>query len=499
MALVRSLTILAFATSLFAQTPGGSVEGRITNSVTGEGIPAVNVILSSPVYLHAYTDDQGAYRIEGVKEGEYRVALTRSGFIRPQANQSDVWVRVSEDGTTRLDGTLAPWPSLRGLVIDPEGKPAPEIHVKPSRDLDEDSITDEEGAFSFEKVEPGRYTLMATPKAPLAPTFFPSALELAGAQEIQVQGGADLSGYRIQLRSAPVFKVRGVVLDPSGRPASQAKVTLFTMSLAPIVSVAGFGFNDPHMLEQGHTVSGEDGAFEFSAVYPGEWRVRAESIVGYDDARRRDVVQSGLRVANVASRDIEHLEVQLADAFAMDVALDGAEELTHPGPIMLLRLDGPGGGSDSPQTHRIENLFPGRYSVLAPNRVPGYYVSQVLLGGRDVLNREFELSGPGVLRVVYKHNGGTVRGTVEHGAGAFVLLFPRAAGFAKTGLLAACGAGGAFSVTDIPPGDYEAIAVYIPEGERNLAAFNSVSGFGKDVRVQESTTTLVELRVSPWP
>jgi hypothetical protein len=101
--------------------------------------------------------------------------------------------------------------------------------------------------------------------------------------------------------------------------------------------------------------------------------------------------------------------------------------------------------------------------------------------------------------VVYKHNGGTVRGTVEHGAGAFVLLFPRAAGFAKTGLLAACGAGGAFSVTDIPPGDYEAIAVYIPEGERNLAAFNSVSGFGKDVRVQESTTTLVELRVSPWP
>jgi len=492
---------------LFAQGTGsvsaGTIEGRITNSITGEGIPAVNMtlrMLSASIpplpYTRTFTDDQGAYRFDGLKEGQYALMFTRSGFGLPATSPDEVPVRVSSDSTARFDGTLAPWPALSGRVIDPEGRPVSGIHVKLSRDLDDDAVTDDQGAFRFEKLKPDSYTLLATPDPPLAPTFFPSVLGRADAQTIQVQAGVDLSGYHIQLRSAPAFKIRGLVLDAAGRPVAAAKVTLYQPSTERVGSRGSSPMNSPRPLEQAHVASGDDGTFEFSPVYAGDWRVRAESVVGYDDVHRRDLVRSGFSLANVSSRDVDRVEIRLNDPFAVDITSEGSARPQQS--IGLVGLDSPGGGSDLLVSHRIENVFPGRYRVRAPGHLPGFYISEILLGGLNVIDQEFELNGPAVLKVVYKSDGGSVRGKVDGGTRNAVLLFPRGGDFPQ---MALCQIGGGFAFTDVPPGDYTAVAVHIPEDywNWNPASYRYLASTGASVHVQASAATSVELRVSSQP
>ena len=63
---------------LLAQS-AGVIEGRVTNSVTGEAVGGVSVrFLDRHSYVYrTTTDSTGSYRLPGLSDGDYRAELTK--------------------------------------------------------------------------------------------------------------------------------------------------------------------------------------------------------------------------------------------------------------------------------------------------------------------------------------------------------------------------------------------------------------------------------------
>jgi hypothetical protein len=113
-----------------------------------------------------------------------------------------------------------------------------------------------------------------------------------------------------------------------------------------------------------------------------------------------------------------------------------------------------------------------------------------------VLGQVVELSGPASLKAIYKPGGGNVRGTVEKGAGVTVFLMTDETPASRLGFSARCDADGAFSIPDIPPGEYTAAAFPDIEALGSPDFQSLLAASGTRVRVDAGSAAVVELRVN---
>jgi hypothetical protein len=338
------------------------------------------------------------------------------------------------------------------------------------------------------------------------PTYFPSTVEISQAEKIVVRGGVDVPDVEIRLRTSPVYHVRGEVLNTAGKPAANATVKLMRPG-GPGTQGYGLGvvgtsmsmIAGPALPKQEMQIeSGEDGKFEFPSVQPGDWRV---------EAIQNDLpVSSGGVSAIVGAHDIEDLEIRLAASFNLEVVSDWGDAKSPKDdrrlPAVLMTLDGQT-QPDYPDGHFV-HVAPGRYRVVPPLPLPGFYVASMLLGGREVLGQEVDLTpGSPPLRVVYHTSASGVRGTVENGEGATVVLFWQASPQSASGLsfmrTVKCGSGGAFDMGGVPPGDYYAVAFDRFDPMQATSPANVIGSSAVPVRVEEGAATSVELHVIHWP
>jgi Carboxypeptidase regulatory-like domain len=95
----------------------------------------------------AYTDSRGISR-RVVREGSYRIqSVTCSGYIRALDDKLPIEVRA--DTVTRKLISLKPSPRIKGIVIDPEGKPVVGASVKAGSYDRSKILTDEKGRFNI--------------------------------------------------------------------------------------------------------------------------------------------------------------------------------------------------------------------------------------------------------------------------------------------------------------------------------------------------------------
>jgi hypothetical protein len=141
---------------------GGSIEGRVTDNITGAGIAGVEVTFFMPPDLaspaKAVTDDSGAFRIANIPEGQYLPLLKKDGFVITRAATMGNLVRVA--GDIQMDLGMMRLTTLRGRVTDPEKKPAAGITVQVQMVDSPPGITaatDEDGAFVIEGLLPGNF------------------------------------------------------------------------------------------------------------------------------------------------------------------------------------------------------------------------------------------------------------------------------------------------------------------------------------------------------
>ncbi|HEY4364113.1 MAG TPA: carboxypeptidase-like regulatory domain-containing protein [Bryobacteraceae bacterium] len=541
-----NLSFLAIATvTLYAQS-NGVIEGRVTNSVTGEAVPGVKVrFLDRKSYVHyATTDASGSYRLTDLDDGDYTAEFTKESFSRSSQGS---YSHVSSGLPVRVDMQLKPWGSLRGRVIDEEGRPAAAVRVErdpnPRRSLDGDTVTDQNGEFLFADLAPGSYTVAAKPepktriqdglRVGTVAIYYPSATDSSLAARLTVRVGENVSGIDIRLKSVPVHRVTGVVLNEAGKPAAQmivklmgpASTTRRELGISAIMIPSGAPGSLPMMLystvgpsaapEIARVTTREDGAFEFAAVEPGDWRLSAET-GDFENPL------SGVASAPVSEKDLEGIQIRLSAPFPVQITQDwgGAQPPALPMLIQngrvttrevpsprvnLVPVEGqPSVIVADPSTNmaRVNSVFPGRYRVMPALGVADFYPAAIMLNGRDVSGQVVEVApGAGPFQILYKSGLGHVRGTVEKGDGASVFLVSNIVGDILTYRQIPCGPGGAYDFTQVPPGEYY-LAAFDRAESGGLPAADlpaAIVPFGSSVRVEANATVSADLRLNRWP
>ena len=143
---------------------------------------------------------------------------------------------------------------------------------------------------------------------------------------------------------------------------------------------------------------------------------------------------------------------------------------------------------------RLPFVLPGNYQALDK---PGLS-SRVFLGESEVTGQTFNLTAAGPrLRIVARTKSGAMRGTVEKGGGATVVLIPQRIEGVALGQTVVCAAGGSFELSAVSPGDYT-IAAFDRMDIRSPSAATMLGVAalrGTSVKVEEGSAANVILSV----
>jgi protocatechuate 3,4-dioxygenase beta subunit len=521
--------LLGFVPLVSAQT-GGTVEGTVVDGATQRGIPGVTVDVtpakSKGVAASAVTDAAGAFRIEGLAAGDYTASFSKSGYTG-NVGVTRSTIRIADGGTARISPVLTQYGSLGGRVTDRDGRPFSRVMVQlttASRQshmvLTMSDNAGEDGRFRFPNVPPGQYILKAQPiessilvsspkKAPEkeksypAPpvaegerrmwvnTFYPGVIDRSQAARIVIHPGWNADGYDIRVIAAPVFRVHGIVLGEDGKPA-------------PGITV-GISVADRWERDSNGTKSADDGTFEFGAVHQGDWR-----LLGMRRGEHSEPELMGFADALVTRHDVENVVIQLSAPFSVAGKAEAAEAREAGGklPVDSVSLESvtrawsATGHTNRDGTFRIDGVYPDRYEIRAYGVDHAYYVESIWLGDREVTDQEVAMgAGSAAVRVVYRAGAGSVRGAVENGGGATVVLLPRDERLLTYQYVrsAKCDREGRYGFDGLRPGDYSLMAfphadlntLEDPEVVRPLAAGAVV------VRVENGRVASADLRLSP--
>ncbi len=485
---------------------GQVIEGTVVDSVTGAPIGGASVQIENTGKTPYQTtaDAQGAFHIEGVVDGAYTAIAFKNGFqtVRDEAALRPFRVVAGLD-PVQLKISLIPWGRISGRVFDGEDNKVggADVSLMQGNGSGQTSPADANGGFTFD-IAPGSYFLsaqappkFASPAAigdqhyAWAKTWFPGVSDAKAAQKILIRPGVDLVGQDFKLLAVNAYTIRGQIRDSNGEPVAK-----LTVKLARAAE-----YRSP--LDR-TTVSGKDGGFEFADVYDGDWRLSAE--------RSGDVVQRGSVAATVTGRDAEGVELQLSAPFQVPVEflLETEDSTTKIQGSVVLEPDGGGAAPASNRgkdgNYKVDGLYPGRYLIKAlPLAGRGYYLASVKLGDRDVLGQIVELrSDSPPLRIVYRSDGGAIRGTVDGCGNASIVVVPQDPMFQRGDAAAVhvsrCSANGDFAISNLRAGRYYAFA--FDQWDMNAANFLSglqaLTNKAVSVEVTAGQTANVELKVT---
>jgi len=325
-----------------------SLQGKVVNALTGEGLTKAMVILRSSdtekgISYAEEADSNGHFRIDDMQPGEYSVTAERQTFFQqPDGAPGSPPPRVKIAAGDQLDHVLikmAPSCSISGRVVDQDGDPVRHatvrvmqyVYVAGHRELRPgiQVQTRDNGEYRLFNMRPGRWFIQVS-KEPqeqgwtfyspagtrssqgAAATFFPGVTDASKATPIELRAGDNLRGYDLTLRSDRTYAIRFSVtkgdyknvspqlLHRDGtRPSSQ------TMELV------------------------EDGKMQFDNVAPGLYTI----LVSRDDG-------SGLRYAHA------DVDVSAGDVDAGELDFQPAREISG-----VVKIEG--GSAQLPRALRI--------------------------------------------------------------------------------------------------------------------------------------------------
>lgn len=253
----------------------------------------------------ALSRSDGGFRVDHLAEGPYDLRVDASGFAPaevpgieiPEGGGAAPAEGPLDLGTVVLDSAV----QLIGRVVDPEGVPLAGVRLRtvsrserwgPPRTGLSDSVTDAEGRFALRDFRSGESVSIFTEHPGYADSRL-SNVEVPAPEPLEIV-------------LQPAARIRGIVLDPQGRPVENAQIRADR-------TAQSWGFGRPSTNR-----TDSEGRFTVSDVEPGEITVMAWA-EGY------------LRDAMV------HLDV------APGGRIDGVEITLHPGATVSGQVTGPDG------------------------------------------------------------------------------------------------------------------------------------------------------------
>ena len=538
----------------FGQDTGklGSIEGRVVNTATGEGIRRAEVVMrgsgvaargarSEQMTRAASTDAEGKFKFDGVEAGNYFLMVQKQGFVpERRTGYAGRSIRVTPgQEVSGLEYKLQPHAVITGRVVDDEGEPVQGIAVnvlqrrfmngKRRWMQSNGGSTNDLGEFRIFNLPPGKVILSAMPgrramafAGPLVATqfgganeqqyvqtYYPNAFDSEQATVIETKAGQTVSNVDIQLRRGTVFRISGRVTDPD----SQGGPMRFGVS----------AMRSDDMMRRGEGASTKpDGTFEIRGVRPGSYTLTATTY-----AQRPAAGQRRLGVVKLdVSDDVEGVAIEIKNGFKLtgSVAIQTANtgEKADPKSASVMFAPAEQGMFFGPPprvtvaadgTWSAENVVPGVYRLNATLRstdgAPSY-VAAVTVGGEDYLGRDLDMTlGPvGPIRVVLSTNSGTINGTLDtseissEGAG-FAVAIPADAKFRLVDQVrpSPVAQDGSFSIRGLRPGEYLVFAFdqYQSGALEDPEIFKQVEQKGVRVKVTAGQTSSAQVKLTPWP
>ncbi len=141
-------------------------------------------------------------------------------------------------------------------------------------------------------------------------------------------------------------------------------------------------------------------------------------------------------------------------------------------------------------------MAPGAHEIRADVLLGNYYADSIMLGSTDVTSQRVELTPASPPVKIVLKLAGTIRGAVEDTDAGTIVLFPQS--FTGIAYSASSGAGGAFALDGIPPGDYYAIALdhFDPRTMAEAVRLHSLVPSATSVRVEQGSASSVRLKVN---
>jgi hypothetical protein len=538
-----ALVLSVFGLALAAQP---ALEGTVTDPLKHSGIAGVSVrlTLSNHEERETTTDESGRFSFNDLPVDAYTVILGKEGYI-PADGSDELPGRlpVVRPGTEPVNLEMLPLSELRGRVLHSDGTPAAgiELVLERAKFTQQTAKSGDDGAFVFD-VGPGSYYLLARPNSTSptkqsvteTATYYPGAADLSQAEEIIVGAGSAVSGIDIHLRSTPLYRLRGVVVNDS-RERVKATVELRRKNSSD--SAAWLLISRGTRVGGGETISiyarpdstgvsesyssavSDDGRFSFS-VPEGEWIVHA-------DGTPTEISADGKLVGDVAvvvpSERQESLEVPLEPTFDLKAIaeLEGERDGHWFDPPLILRsaevvrplvwgsddsildLSTPADlGGKPKKSIRFTQVRAESYSVLpSPALMTGVYLVGFSVDGRDVMNRTFQLSAATTdLRAVFRRAQGGLQGRTEKGEPAAILIIPISDSANSAIICIDSPKERQFSVPALTPGDYTVVAVDKVDALRfsDTATRAALVTLGTRIKIEDAILNLT-IPVHRWP
>jgi hypothetical protein len=489
-----------------------SIRGRVTTTA-GAPIRGAEVRLSADGrYTRiAVTTGDGRYELRDLPAGEFRLSVSRTGFISMQYGQRRPFdpprtIALGEGQAETANVVLTRGGAIYGRVYDEFGDPVAGTRVQALRSrvvqgqrrlqsVGAGDQSDDTGAFRLYGLPPGEYYVAAS--AGMAdqvrrdpPIYYPGTPNVAEAQPITLGVGAEAPAD-FQLMPVSNARVSGIVIDSSGAPVpAMVNLTSEVVATGPAIdgsSAAAFGL---------HGDSGADGAFTLEGVPPGPYRLTAmaafpgsglRSLPGDPDGRKpidplAEIPETASMPVVVAGGDVSGITLVTGRGGTLSgrfVADDGVVAPLPAGLRVNVRSANAGGvsmtlGGGSAREFKLRGPSgPVRVEILGLPE--SWAVSAVIVDGKDVTDEAIDLHGRDTTaRIVLTDRLTAVSGTVQarDGAGdhavvvfaedssrwAYPSRFVRAARTDRQGR---------FQIRGLPPGTryLAAAADYLEDGE----------------------------------
>ncbi len=257
---------------------GGSIAGTVTDE-TGKPVANATIMATSGAQRMRFsgrenrTDAAGAYRIEGLNPGTYRVVATRGWLQQLRKPGSNDDARQGEPATVKVNATTtvnlvveAETGSITGIVTDTKNVPITDAYVTATRESDaagstaqgtrayarwsddKPSLTATDGTFTVTNLSPGNYTLRAYRKG--------------GGETVAEHVAVGATGVKLPLKATG--SLSGTVTRTGGMP--------------PLVSVAVSDAKTGVSREEQFFMT--DGKFTISDLPAGHFKVSANAAGG---------------------------------------------------------------------------------------------------------------------------------------------------------------------------------------------------------------------------